>query len=94
LILSAFCGGEEKSLVASTPAQAGADVLALQAVGLVAAEIDRLGSADAASARQLADNLLALLLSPGGRALLPHATDVIARVLARRPDRGAWVPAR
>jgi hypothetical protein len=94
LILSASFCGEEKSLVATTPAQAGADVLALQAVGLVAAEIDRLVSDDAASARRLADNLLALLLSPGGRALLPHATDVIARVLARRPDRGEWLPAR
>lgn len=84
----AVAGEPVRAGSASGAAEAGHDVLALRTVGIVVAELDHLEATDRASARRLADSLLALLLGPAGRALLPHATGTVARILAGRLGNG------
>lgn len=71
-------------------ASAGGDAYerAWRAVMALREEIDQAGSLDQPYARRLASELLAYLLSPHGRALLPHMTDVVARLLVQLPAVG------
>jgi hypothetical protein len=57
--------------------------LAMEAVGILVAEIERRESVDPVAAERLGRDVLGVLLGPRGRPVLPHATAVIARLVAR-----------
>jgi hypothetical protein len=63
--------------------------LALRAVTDLVAEIHDRVSTDPRAAAQLSERALTLLLEPRGRALLPHASGTIARLLTYRQRVGA-----
>ena len=59
-----------------------ADTWALSVVGVLEEAISRMDEHDPCTAHRLRQELLALLLGPGGRALAPWTSTVISRLLA------------
>jgi hypothetical protein len=57
---------------------------ALRAIERLVDEVDRSAATDPVTAARLADQMLSVLLGPRGRALLPHVSRTVSRLLAQR----------